>query len=179
MCCESGAAQDVWAGCLVRLQKIPNCQSDTLQLFEDLMDRFTRPEFELFLVQAWFIWNQRNTVVHGGSFKEPGWLNKRATKVLDEFHNSQVQLSISTSTLSRNSWQPPSVSVYKVNFDAAVFSELNCFGFGAIIRNDKGEVMAAMSVKGPPVTCSKEAEVLACRKAIGVLSGCRLLKHDS
>ena len=37
------------------------------------------------------------------------------------------------------------------------------FGFGAVIRNNKGEVMAA---KGPKVFCSKEAEFLACRKAI-------------
>ena len=154
---ECGAAQDIWVGSLIRIQKIPNGQSDTLQLFEELMDRLLRSEFELFLVQAWPIWNQRNTMIHGGSFKEPGWLNKRAMEFLEEFHNSQVQLSVSTPTLLSISWQPPPVSVYKVNFDAVVFSKLNCSGFGAIIRNDRGEVMAAMSVKGPPVTCSEEA----------------------
>ena len=37
-------------------------------------------------------------------------------------------------------------------------------GFGAMIRNDKGEVMAAMLVKGPSVFCNEEAELLACRK---------------
>ena len=52
---ECGAAQNVWAGCLARIQKIPNDQRDTLQLFEELMDRLSRQEFELFLVQAWFI----------------------------------------------------------------------------------------------------------------------------
>ena len=39
-------------------------------------------------------------------------------------------------------------------------------GFGAIIRNDKGEVMAAMSAGGPLVSSSEEAELLACRKAV-------------
>ena len=29
-----------------------------------------------------------------------------------------------------------------------------------------GELMAAMSVKGPSVSCSEEAEALACRKAL-------------
>ena len=105
-------------------------------------------------------------MIHGGNFKEPGWLNKRATVVLEEFHKSQVQLSVSTPTSPRIHWQPPPASVFKVNFDVAIFAKLNCSGFGAIIRNDKGEVMAAMFVKGPPVTCSEEAEILACRKAL-------------
>ena len=64
-----------------------------------------------------------------------------------------------------DTWKPPH-SAYKLNFDAAVFTGLDRSGFGAVIRNDKGEVMAAMSAKGSVVHCSEEAELLACRKAI-------------
>ena len=67
---------------------------------------------------------------------------------------------------SRVSWKPPPSSVYKLNFDAAVFSGLDRTGFKAVIRNDKGELMAAMLAKGPSVFCNEEAELLACRKAI-------------
>ncbi|XP_050254991.1 uncharacterized protein LOC126700855 [Quercus robur] len=67
---------------------------------------------------------------------------------------------------ARDTWQPPPQSVFKLNFDAAVFSYLNSSGFGAVICNDKGEVMAAMVTKGSVVLCSEEAELLACRKAI-------------
>ena len=42
---------------------------------------------------------------------------------------------------------------------------MNYSGVGAIIRNEKGEVMAVMSAKGPPVGDSKEAKILACRRA--------------
>ena len=42
------------------------------QLFEYLLDRLSMAELELFLVQAWIIWNQRNIVIHGGKLKEPG-----------------------------------------------------------------------------------------------------------
>ena len=56
--------------------------------------------------------------------------------------------------------------MYKLNFYAAVFDGIQCLGFGAIIQNFVGEVMAAMSVKGPSISCSEEAEALACRKAL-------------
>ena len=67
---------------------------------------------------------------------------------------------------SRDSWKPPLPSVYKLNFNAAVFSSLDRSGFGAVIRNDNREVMAAMSAKGPSIFCSAEAEFLACGKLI-------------
>ena len=131
-----------------------------------LLNRLTKSEFELFLVQAWFIWNQRNTVLHGGSFEDPGWLNKRAFDFLKEFQQTQMQLSIPATTPIRNVWQPLPQSVYKLNFDTTIFTDLNCSGFGAIIQNDRGEVIVAMSVKGPPITNSEEVEALACRKAL-------------
>ncbi|XP_023875859.1 uncharacterized protein LOC111988302 [Quercus suber] len=65
-----------------------------------------------------------------------------------------------------DSWKPPPSSVYKLNFDATVFFDLDRTGFGVVIRNDKGDVMAVMSAKGPSVFCSEEAELLACRMVI-------------
>ncbi|XP_075655242.1 uncharacterized protein LOC142625480 [Castanea sativa] len=63
-------------------------------------------------------------------------------------------------------WKAPPEPAFKLNIDAAIFKELNCSGVGAIIRNGKGEVMAALSAKGPPVEDSEEAETLACRRAV-------------
>ena len=63
-------------------------------------------------------------------------------------------------------WRPPPGSSYKLNFDAAVFSDTSSSGFGAVIRNNLEEVMPAMSAKGPSVVDSEEAEVLACRRAL-------------
>ena len=47
-----------------------------------------------------------------------------------------------------------------------MFKEVDTSGFGAIIQNEQGEVMAAFSGKGPPAACSEEAEILACRHAV-------------
>nr|XP_023919229.1 uncharacterized protein LOC112030796 [Quercus suber] len=63
-------------------------------------------------------------------------------------------------------WQPPPLEAYKLNFDATIFSDSGKSRYGAIIRNEKGEVMAAMTASGPKVRTSDEAELLACRRAI-------------
>ncbi|KAK9986973.1 hypothetical protein SO802_031924 [Lithocarpus litseifolius] len=59
----------------------------------------------------------------------------------------------------------PSLSV-AVESHPSLFSALNRSGFGAVIQNKKGEVMAAMATKGPEVSCIEETEFLTCRKAI-------------
>ena len=64
-----GVAQDIWARCLARLQKCHVGQDDMLQLWEELIARLTIEELELFLVQAWIIWTQRNAMLHGKQYK--------------------------------------------------------------------------------------------------------------
>ena len=162
---ECGVARDVWASSVVRLQKFVGGQQDVIQLFEELLVRLEGEELELFLVQAWFIWNQRNSIIHGEVLQAPNLLNKRAEDFLIEFHQAQVHLGTATIAENENNWQPPPIFKFKLNFDAAVFIDLECSGMGVIIRNEKGEVMGAKSTKGPRVM-SLEAEALACRDAI-------------
>ena len=130
------------------------------------MGKLSTAEFELFVVQTWIIWNQRNTVVFGGKLKDPKWLNKRAKEFLDDFHQAQGQLRIPVICPGDFIWHPPPNSVFKLNFDAAMFLELRCSDVGAMIRNEKGEVMAAMLVRGPQVGESVVAEIIACRRAL-------------
>ena len=137
-----------------------------VQLFQYLLDRLDIEEVELFLVQAWIIWNQRNTVLHGGKLKDPGWLNKCAAEFSEEFKQVQEHLTIPMRQSDGSVWRPPAQSWFKLNFDAAIFKEHNSSGFGVVIRNNQGEVMAAMASRRPPVSCSEEAETLACRKAL-------------
>ena len=163
---ECAIAKDVWSGSMIKIQKCSQGQQVVLHLFQELLGKLSTAEFELFVVQAWIIWNQRNTVVFGGKLKDPKWLNKRAKEFLDEFHQAQGQLRIPVSPPGDSVWHPPLDSSFKLNFDAAVFSELNCLGVGAMIRNEKGKVMAAMSARGPHVIDSIAAEVIACRRAL-------------
>ena len=105
--------------------------------------------------------------MHGGQLKDPKCLNKRAEDSVLEFQQAQVQLTmVRTKQIASNQWQAPPPDVYKLNFDAALFSGMNRIGIGTIIRNDKGEVMAPMAAVGPGAENSEEAELMAYRRSL-------------
>lgn len=163
---QCGVAQDIWAGSLRRLQKARTGHTDFMQLVVDLILSLPGDEQELFWVQCWIIWSQRNSLLHGGKIQNPTLLNKRARDYLDEFRGTQAQLAVSANSGSVQAWRPPTGSVYKLNFDAAVFASTRTSGVGVVIRNCLGEVMAGLSACGPAVASSEEVEALACRKAV-------------
>ncbi|KAK9993430.1 hypothetical protein SO802_023133 [Lithocarpus litseifolius] len=164
---ECAAVQDIWAGSCRKLQKRSLIPTDMMQLMDYLMDRLTREELELFWIQAWLAWNQRNRVLFGGTLMDPRILNRRAKEFLTEYKAAQVQLTVTqVEQHGSATWQPPPSSVYKLNFDAAIFAELDRTGVGAIIRNEHGQVMAAMTASGPKVSSSEEAELLARRRSM-------------
>ena len=85
-----------------------------------------------------------------------------------ECTEAQDQLSVPAPIQSppQQTWQPPQGNFFKLNFDGACFDEGAASGYGAVIRNEKGKVMAALAAKGGAVRDSEEVEVMACRKAL-------------
>ena len=79
------AVQDVWAGSIPKLQKGVSTFSDFMQLIEHLVSRLSTDKMELFWVQCWLIWNQRNCVLYGGQLKHSTSLDKRTEEFLEEF----------------------------------------------------------------------------------------------
>ena len=66
--------------------------------------------------------------------KNPICLNKRAEKCMEEFKRAQAQLTIQPRQQPNGEiWQPPPSKVYKLNYDAALFSDLGRTRFGAAI----------------------------------------------
>jgi len=136
---KCGAAQDVWAGCSHRvLQKGLTIQDSVIQLVEKLMHKLPEDALEFFLVQSWLLWHRRNRVVHGGFLQEPGTLNERARSLLVEYKDAQTQLAIPVPTRPSQSWLPPDGTMYKLNFDATVFTDTSTSGVGVRIRNAGG-----------------------------------------
>ncbi|XP_023921139.2 uncharacterized protein LOC112032606 [Quercus suber] len=163
---ECEVAKDVWAGSMGRLQKSVCGQTDFSHLFVILLDRLSREELETFMVQCWLIWNQWNSVLHGGKLQDPSKLIQRAADLLNEFNEAQEQLHISSLIHLVRQWEPLVGLSYKVNVDAALFADIKASGVGVVVCNEKAEVMASLTARGPPVQDSEEAEALACRKAL-------------
>ena len=56
--------------------------------------------------------------------------------------------------------------MYKTNYDGAVFADSDEAGIEVIVRNDKGEVLAALSEKIPYPGSVVLVEILAARRAV-------------
>ena len=106
--------------------------------------------------------------MHRGAFQHPSRSPQRAMDYLREYTNAQDQLSVldPIHVLAQHTWQPPQGLLFKLNFDGACFDDGAASGYGAVIRNKKGEVMAAIAVRGSVVRDSEEVEVLVCCKAL-------------
>ena len=100
--------------------------------------------------------------------QHPSRSHQRASDYLREFVEAQDQLSVPVlvHVPASQAWQPPHGEFFKLNFDGANFDNGATLGYGAVIRNGNGEVMAAISAKGGAVRDSEELEVMACRKAL-------------
>ena len=87
---------------------------------------------------------------------------------LREYTNAQEFLRVldPIHVPAQQTWQPPPGSLFKLNFDGACFDDGAHSGYGVVIRNEKGEVIAAIAMRGGVVHDSEEVEVMACRKAL-------------
>ena len=132
----------VWGSCLASLAS----EFSRANSFSDLLDLVFcfSLNSEVFAMSCWAIWHRQNKVQVG----EVVWLLSKVAGIahrhLQDFQ--QVCYCPSKKVCSRRPWwKPPDAGFVKANFDGAIFEDLKAAGIGMAVRNEHGEVVAALA----------------------------------
>ena len=75
---------------------------------------------------------------------------------------------VSAPSTGRVTWIPPPENSLKINFDGALFKDINKAGLGVIIRDNQGQVLASLSEQ-VQLPCSDDlVEAIAAARAIAL-----------
>ena len=103
----------------------------------------------------------------GGKGKAGRTLLRSALHLVDEYYvANEVKARNRTKVAPTIAWQPPSRGHYKVNADGAVFLNRKQAGASVFIRDDAGDVVAALSKKWKYPLGVVEAEAKALEASV-------------
>ena len=139
-------AKEVWCGTKIKLLSLPELVNEFLNLVWVVVDSCTNVNWVLFAVTAWSLWNNRNSVIHGGNSKGKEGLIKSVAGYVEEIKREKISQGRAHLRVVQ-SWTPPKQGWYKVNTDGAVFKEARCCGIGVVVRNEIGQTMGALCRK--------------------------------
>ncbi|KAK3226642.1 hypothetical protein Dsin_006504 [Dipteronia sinensis] len=120
----------------------------SLDLIRWLLDNVKKDDIEAWCMVLWSSWLNRNNFIHNNKVIAPDELLNWVFSFLKEFQNSRI---ISTYVVSScyviysSSWSPPPLGSLKLNIDVAMKANFSHIRIGEVIRNDKGEVVSALS----------------------------------
>lgn len=97
---------------------------------------------------AWVLWHNRNEVRLGGVRKPGNVLLQWTLQFLEEYYAAvDLPQSLSALAIQGLSWTPPSAPSFKIHVDVATFSEQGALGIGVVMRDNQGQVVAALRRK--------------------------------
>ena len=140
-------------------------QLDVSDIALKIVNEGTVQDLEIFLVTAWTIWYCRNkNVFENVSFSdEQIWCSANTMRwEFEEASAVYCQSQINEATR----WEVPPSGWVKINVDGATFSDGRPSSVGVIIRDSKGETMAALCEVLQGQYSSLETEIVALEKGI-------------
>lgn len=148
------------------------------QVVEDTFEQGDSEEIRLFVGIARRLWLRRNDVVYGGSLLHPSLLVQRAIVAREEYTQAnEAGVGVSMQMVSKGPmmWKAPSMGWKKMNWDASIAKDKNWMGFGMVLRDEQGAVLAAFSKTVTGRFDVLKAEAKACLTAIQFCQGLGIL----
>ncbi|XP_075645445.1 uncharacterized protein LOC142616482 [Castanea sativa] len=107
---------------------------------------YDESEVALIATIAWAIWGNRNEVRNGGKKKSGCELVQWTSRYLKEYY-ATLERPATDLEVQVMRWSPPPPDRYKINVVGAVFKAQKAAGVGVLIRDCRGQVIAALSKK--------------------------------
>ena len=73
-----------------------------------------------------------------------GKMVKRASELLQEYHNMQHKFPRNIVSKEEIRWKAPPEYIFKINFVGAIFEDLSLARLGVVIRDSSGLVIVAL-----------------------------------
>ena len=164
-------AQDVWSGLKQNLRLHKKSFVNPKAWVFDFISRSSPQDSTALAVAFWHIWNARNGVRNNEAMKDPRQLSEqiKAYTTMIELHLSKaVSVHRRDSIPATPKWSPPPEGTVLINVDAALFKSSERMGAGVVIRNHRGDCLAACSELLHAVTSPELAEAFAMRRALAL-----------
>ena len=122
------------------------------------------------VVTIWTIWSCRNHIRVQHNDYPITQVVPNARQALSVFHpaNRAQQSPATVSSTNRVTWIPPPTNSLNINFDGALFKDINKAGLGVVIRNDHGQVLASLSEQIQLPFSPDLVEAIAAARAISL-----------
>ena len=160
-------AEAVWCSTRLKLPHFPDPPSDFIDIVLEIKNRCEGVNWDLFVTTVWGLRNNRNQVRHGGQCKSYEVIVKEAAEYLKEYQAVNM-CAENTTTPEAVTWRPPKQDWYKVNTNRATFDDIKCCGVKVVIRNERGEIMGALSKKFGLPLGGLEAEAKAVEEGVAL-----------
>lgn len=157
-CCDFAAA--IWHMANVKAPGLMANPPNFLELFLCVMEAKPAQNLEAFATTAWFLWNNRNAVQHRETSRTALQIFEASRQYLLEYQ-SQCNSPTAHQPHAPTRWKPPPPGWYEANVDGAIFKERAQCGIRVVIRNDKGQIMGAVSKALPYPLGALETEAKA------------------